>query len=160
MSGLRKHPLYRKWVNIKTRCFNTSYPEYHYYGGRGITVCPEWRNDFKAFYDYVITLDNYGKEGYSLDRFPNNDGDYEPGNLRWATNHQQGVNRRRRLDNKSGYIGVCYHKRDGKYEASISVNGKQIHIASHKTKKEVVEARNNYITSNGLTEYPLQEWKG
>ena len=88
-SGSRLHSI---WKNMKTRCFNTANRNYEFYGGRGITVCPEWANDFAAFAAYV----GDPPEGKTLDRFPNNDGNYEPGNVRWARPEQQANNRRPR----------------------------------------------------------------
>lgn len=87
--------LYNRWTNMKHRCLNPNNTSYKYYGGRGITVCEEWRNDFQAFYDYVSKLPHFGEKGYSLDRI-NNDGNYEPGNVRWATAKEQANNRRPR----------------------------------------------------------------
>lgn len=55
--GLRKHPIYSRWAGIKKRCYNENYFEYHLYGGRGILVCDEWVNDFKAFYDWLLPTD-------------------------------------------------------------------------------------------------------
>lgn len=69
------------------------------YGGRGITVCEEWRNDFVAFYNYVSALPHYNDDGYSLDRIENN-GNYEPGNVRWATRAVQNNNRRNNRSRK------------------------------------------------------------
>jgi hypothetical protein len=70
------------------RCFREKHPAYSRYGGRGITVCARWR-EFENF------LADMGErpEGMTLDRFPNKDGDYEPGNCRWATAAQQGSNK-------------------------------------------------------------------
>lgn len=85
--------IYSIWYEMKRRCFNKKRSNYERYGGRGITVYDEWRENFQAFYEYVSKLEHYGEEGYSLDRIDNN-GNYEPGNLRWATAKEQGRNRR------------------------------------------------------------------
>lgn len=91
--GLKGHPLYYAWSSIVQRCTNPSSKKYPDWGGRGITVCDEWRHDFQAFYDHVSELPHCGEEGYSLDRVDNNLG-YSPGNVRWATWTEQHRNRR------------------------------------------------------------------
>lgn len=91
--GLSDEPIYNIWRNIKARCFNPSCNAYKHYGGRGITMFPAWIHDFKAFYDYVSKLEHFGEEGYTLDR-EDNDGNYEPGNVRWATEDEQHRNQR------------------------------------------------------------------
>lgn len=88
--GLKGHPTYRHWQAMKVRCYNVGAKSYPRYGGRGIRVCDEWLNDFKAFYEWSIA--NGWEKGLSLDRFPNNDGNYEPSNCRWATTKQQAAN--------------------------------------------------------------------
>lgn len=82
---------YAAWVSMKQRCLNPRARNYKYYGARGITVCPEWVESFDAFMSYV----GYAPEGnrISIDRIDNN-GNYEPGNVRWATPYQQVMNRR------------------------------------------------------------------
>lgn len=92
--GLWGSKVYKCWGNMLSRCFNPNMTEYKHWGGRGITVCDEWRNDFKAFYDYVSKLQHFGEKGYSLDRI-NNDGNYEPNNVRWATAKEQSNNQQR-----------------------------------------------------------------
>lgn len=92
--GLKKHPLYTIWKDMRKRCNNPNHAMYRHYGGRGIKVCERW-NDFKAFYDDVILT---YKTGLTLDRFPNNDGDYEPTNFRWATLYEQSINKRSNLN--------------------------------------------------------------
>lgn len=90
--GLKHTAIYKKWLAIKDRCFNSRNKRFHCYGGRGITVCEEWKNDFQAFYNYVSMLPHFGEKGYSLDRIDNN-GNYEPNNVRWATETEQARNK-------------------------------------------------------------------
>ena len=81
---------YRIWTLMKDRCFNPRSHAFHNYGGRGITVCLEWKTNFESFFDHIGPRPS---TNYTLDRI-NNDGNYEPGNVRWATRSQQAFNRR------------------------------------------------------------------
>lgn len=92
--GMSHDPLYRIWADMIKRCRNPRSTHYKDYGGRGIAVHIEWQHDFMAFYDYVSALSHCGDEGYTLDRI-NNNGNYEPGNVQWATTSQQTRNQRR-----------------------------------------------------------------
>jgi hypothetical protein len=78
-------------VPAKSRCLNPKVESYKDYGARGVTICEEWRKDFSAFYRCVGARPS---PLHSIDRYPNNDGHYEPGNVRWATKEQQVANRR------------------------------------------------------------------
>lgn len=89
--GTRPSPTYVSWRAMLARCYDSSHPYFHNYGGRGITVCDRWRYSFKAFLSDVGTRPSVK---HSIDRYPNNDGDYEPGNVRWATRTEQNRNRR------------------------------------------------------------------
>lgn len=93
--GLTGTKLYRCWLAMRTRCFNRKHGTYKNYGARGITVYSPWIMDFKAFYLYAVTLSGWDDPTLSLDRI-NNDGNYEPGNLRWATRETQANNKRKK----------------------------------------------------------------
>jgi hypothetical protein len=84
----RPSPEYQAWVGMVRRCHYEAAPNFPAYGGRGISVCDEWRNS------YIVFREHAGRRpssAYSLDRI-NNDGNYEPGNVRWATRKQQANN--------------------------------------------------------------------
>lgn len=80
--NLSKHPLYKVWKTMKHRCLNPNAEHFARYGGRGISVCAEWLNDFQNFYNWAVA--NGYQKGLQLDRI-DNDGDYEPNNCRFAT---------------------------------------------------------------------------
>jgi hypothetical protein len=88
--GQSETKLYSIYLNMKNRCYNQNVPAYKDYGGRGISVCQRWLESFQNFADDV----GQPPPGLTLDRYPNNDGNYEPGNVRWATRSQQAFNRR------------------------------------------------------------------
>lgn len=91
--GLVKHPLNSVWCGMKQRCYNKNMHRYVDYGGRGIKICDEWRNDFEAFHNWAIA--NGWQAGLQIDRI-DNDGIYEPGNCRFVTPQANSLNRRPR----------------------------------------------------------------
>ncbi len=81
---------YKAWAEMLSRCRNPDRECYKNYGGRGIKVCDRWL----SFENFLHDMGRKPSVKHSLDRFPNNDGDYEPGNCRWATKKEQDTNRR------------------------------------------------------------------
>lgn len=78
--------LYRIWIGMKTRCYNPKAGNYKYYGGKGVSVCDEWKDDFKSFYTWA--KENGYKKNLTIDRIDTNK-DYEPSNCRWITQKEQ-----------------------------------------------------------------------
>lgn len=88
---LSSHPLYNAWKNMRRRCDNPKTGFYKNYGGRGISVCDDWKNSFNSFLNWA--LNNGWQEGLTLDRI-DNEGDYAPDNCQWITRSDQLRNRR------------------------------------------------------------------
>ena len=80
---------YTAWVSMKQRCYNPNNIIYHRYGGRGIKICERWLNSFEAFYEDVGPAPS---SEHSIDRIDNN-GNYEPSNVKWSTQFEQAHNR-------------------------------------------------------------------
>ena len=87
--------VHNTWTRMKQRCGNPRHPEYDGYGKRGIKVCERWQ-DFEPFYDDVSKLPHFDEPGYTLNRI-DNDGNYEPGNVEWATPAVQANNKRNNI---------------------------------------------------------------
>ena len=146
--GMKRTRLYNIWSNIIMRCTNKNNDCYERYGGRGILICSEWRNEFLSFYKWSI--ENGYAENLEIDRI-NVNGNYEPNNCRWTNENVQARNTRvLRKDNLSGFIGVGFNRNANKYQAHITIHGKQKHIWLFKTAKEGAYAYDKYVIDNNL----------
>lgn len=105
-SPSRLHPAtpeYRVWVDMIRRCENPRNKRFYIYGARGITVCDRWRRSYKNF------LSDVGRRPspkYQIDR-KNNDGNYDPGNVRWATRKQQARNKTNNRSITFNGVSLC-----------------------------------------------------
>jgi hypothetical protein len=133
--GLTHTPIYKVWANMKQRCTNPKNKNYADYGGRGIQVCERWMSSFKAFYE------DFGKDwlpGLTIERI-DNDGSYEPGNVRWATMREQRQNMRPDKLSSTGHRYVYRNSKDGYYKVARKENGKNVHYGNFKTLEAAVE---------------------
>jgi hypothetical protein len=90
--GMKGTPTYRSWMAMNRRCNNPNTKDYPNYGGRGIRICDRWSG--KSGFENFLADMGERPEGKTLDRHPNNDGHYEPGNCRWASKARQSFNKR------------------------------------------------------------------
>jgi hypothetical protein len=135
-----EHSLLFVYKDIKTRCYSTKCKAFKNYGGRGIVMCQEWLNSFEAFEKWA--LNNNYRKGLQIDRI-DNDGNYEPNNCQFITPAENTAigKRRKHTNNTSGYIGVVYYKRSGKWQAKIVINKKRIYLGSFDTPEGALLAR-------------------
>ena len=150
-------PEYRCWVNLRTRCLNPNSQDWTRYGGRGIKVCQQWQGDdgFSHFYQDMGPKPE-PKRRYSIDRIDPN-GDYEPGNCRWATKSVQNHNQRKTKNRTSQYRGV--HYAGGKFLAHVTVNKTRFRCGSFDSEFDAALAynriaRQHYGESARLNQFP------
>lgn len=125
--GNSKHPLYRKWQDMKNRCYNSSVSKYKNYGGRGIEVCEEWKNNFQAFYEWCLL--NSWKRKLEIDRIDVN-GNYSPDNCQITTHEENGYNKTNTLYVTYNGQNICF----AKLINGLGLN-KKYHAIYHKYKK-------------------------
>ena len=132
--GLYKHSLYPIWNAMVQRCCNFNNVNYPNYGGRGIKIYKQWKNDFKKFYDWAIL--NSWKKGLQIDRI-NNDGDYKPSNCRFVTSRKNNQNKRVSLERK---FPICVYPVGKKFQTIMKINGKSKNLGTFLTLEKASEA--------------------
>jgi len=137
--GLRHHPLYVVWANMKSRCYSFTNERYKDYGGRGIIVCDQWLNTPSIFISWATN--NGYKTGLQIDRF-NNDLSYTPENCRFVTNGENALNTRLIYkSNTSGFRGVSFNKINNKFYSRIAAKDTNYYLGAFKTSEEAAKAR-------------------
>ena len=135
--GLRAHPVYGIWADMIKRCENPKHSQYHNYGGRGITVCEAWRQDFSVF------LEDMGEriDGATIERDDVDIG-YCPSNCRWEQDRgMQAFNTGPRKNNISGKAGVMWDSQRDKWQAFIYKDKKKVFLGRFDDLQEAVSAR-------------------
>jgi hypothetical protein len=151
--SLTKTKGYKLWCNIIQRCYNPKNHSYKYYGEKGVIMEDYFKNSYENFISWLKGLRYYDdwleSSELSLDRIDNTLG-YSRGNLKFSTKTEQVENQNLRLDNKSGYKGVCYHKLNKKYGATITIDKSKVFLGYYDTALEAALVYDNYVLKNNL----------
>lgn len=157
--GLSKTRLYRVWQGMISRCRNKNHDFYSSYGGRGIDVCEEWKNDFNAFRKWSLENgydENARFSECTIDRI-DNDGNYEPNNCRWISSKEQSINKRTtKMVEIEGEIKplVVWAQEFGLHPATLKSRLKKGLLSKKELSKPLVDTKHTtskYITFNGKT---------
>lgn len=150
--GNELHPLYSRWLSMTQRCTNPNHKQYSDWGGRGITICEDFKN-FHTYVSIVESLPNYNL-ALSLDRININLG-YEKDNIRWVSNSIQIANQRSNSRGFNTFTGVNWSNSHKRWIARISLKGKSLFTKVCNTEEEALIYRNNFIIENKLP-HPIQ----
>lgn len=159
--GLSNSDEYHIWRGIKQRCRNPNNKDYHRYGARGIDILDEWFESFESFYNY---LGPRPSEQHSVERIDNH-GDYEPGNVKWATQKEQSNNTRsNHLIELNGNIKTITEWEKESPVSRVTINRRlqegwnveEAIFLEPNTKRKTQQPR-RFITYNGKT-HSIQEW--
>lgn len=134
------------------RCYSPVDHHFCNYGGRGITVCDEWKSDFMSFFKWAIASGH--RDGLAIDRIDNS-GNYNPQNCRWVTRSENAQNQRQlRVNNKSGYRGVYFDITRNKWVSAIESKGRKYHLGTFSVPEDAAKAYNDFVLYN-KTFHPL-----
>jgi hypothetical protein len=134
LTRTREHNI---WAGMRQRCYDFNCKDFPKYGAKNVKVYVDWFLSFSDFLSYMGPC----PEGMTLDRFPNTRGNYEPGNVRWATHSEQNHNRSMMGNNKSGKKGVFELKSGEGFQAYIMFQKKRIHLGTFQSFEEAKYAR-------------------
>lgn len=143
--GLSKTRIYKEWTGLIQRCHNPKNKRYYDYGGRGVVVCDEWRNDFQVFYDWAMS--NGYADNLTINRI-NDSKFYSPSTCEYTDKYKQGQDRRKRKDNTSGFTGVRVEKSTNKWVAQINNRGIKFYLGVFDTKEQAAQAYNDFVIKN------------
>lgn len=117
--------IYSSWLSMIRRCYNKKYDGYKYYGGRGVTVCDEWRNSYQAFLNW--SLANGWQEGLEIDKDTKGDGTiYSPDTAAWISKEKNNETKSNSVRNFGAYKnGILVHKFHDISEAMRIIGGKR-----------------------------------
>ena len=135
--------LYKTWKGMHQRCGNPTNPDFHKYGGRGIKICTEW-DSFEVFREWAESSGYTGS--LTIDR-EDVDGDYTPGNCRWATRGTQARNKRKQPGKSSKFIGVT-RVSDARWEAAVTHKGISHYLGSFDSETEAAQTRDLFVKQN------------
>lgn len=144
--------LYSVWHCMRQRCRNPNNRQWEDYGGRGVTVCDEWHDDYAAFKLWAI--DAGWVRGLDIDRIDNGRG-YAPENCRVTTSTINSRNRRSAKGSSSAYVGVYLHKSSKKWQAAVTIDKETKHLGTFRTEYDAAVARDKFIIANGLQGFTL-----
>lgn len=149
--GHSSSSLYSIYKGMVLRCHSLDRKDSEYYSAKGISVCREWSDSFESFSIWALSA-GY-KKGLSIERLSNDKG-YDPDNCCWIPKTKQSINRGVFSNNTSGFKGVSFMPKRGKFKAYIGVDKKVIYLGLHSTAEIAAAAYDDYVISNGLA-HPL-----
>ncbi len=162
MAGTR---IYREYKDMHFRCYNPKCKGYNDYGGRGITICDEWRrsddhNDTSGLERFAEWANANGyADALTIER-TNGNSNYSPTNCEWVDELKQAQNKRKFQNNTSGYTGIIKSK-SGSWYTSLEYNKKLLPSKTFKSKHDALNHRNQLILDHPDIPYgKLQQWVG
>lgn len=136
--------VYDVWRGLRQRCDNPKATGYSDYGGRGITVWPDW-NVFENFLQWALAN---GYQDHLLIERRDVHGNYDPSNCYWATTNIQAANKRKRVGKTSPYIGVAPNK--SRWQSYVDYKGKRVNLGTYDTDLQAAQVRDDYVKANHL----------
>lgn len=140
------HSLVQHYGNMMSRCYNTNYSNYHNYGGRGITVCNEWRNSKASYMNDLLSIGWNNSSKLQIDRI-DNDGNYSPNNIRLVSSTANNLNRR--ITSKHPFVYEKHNKKTNTFQVRITKIG---YVRCFKTLAEAIKARDKLIVEHKLVD--------